>query len=240
VSDKDEIQIRLSGLCGKQLDVIVLDLDEKEGKLIFSEKEAKKGEVNQVLDKFEIGAKVKGIVTGVVDFGIFVNVEGVEGLIHISEISWDRVEDPSKIVKVGDEVTAVIIGIENDRFSLSMKRLTDDPWAEAAKGFKVGDVVEGEVTRITPFGAFVRIHDKIEALVHISELSEGHIKEPSEVVEVAKKYKFKILNIDKENHKIALSLKALTKESAESKEEKPETAAETDEKPKKKAAKSDK
>jgi small subunit ribosomal protein S1 len=232
--------IRLSGLIGKPLEVIILDADEKEGKLIFSEKEAKKGEVNQVLDKFEIGATVKGVVTGVVDFGIFVNVEGVEGLIHISEISWDRVEDPSKVVKVGDEVEAMIIGIENDRFSLSMKRLTDDPWAEAAKGFKVGDVVEGEVTRITPFGAFVRIHDKIEALVHISELSEGHIKEPSEVVELAKKYKFKILNIDKENHKIALSLKALAEKKDDKKEEKTEEAASEKEEKPKKSSKSDK
>jgi small subunit ribosomal protein S1 len=240
VADKDEIQIRLSGLIGKSLEVIILDADEKEGKLIFSEKEAKKGEVNEVLDKFEIGTTVKGVVTGVVDFGIFVNVEGVEGLIHISEISWERVEDPSKVVKVGDEVEAMIIGIENDRFSLSMKRLTDDPWAEAAKGFKVGDVVEGEVTRITPFGAFVRIHDKIEALVHISELSEGHIKEPSEVVELAKKYKFKILNIDKENHKIALSLKALAEKKDDKKEEKTEEAASEKEEKPKKSSKSDK
>jgi small subunit ribosomal protein S1 len=232
VSDKDEIQIRLSGLIGKPMDVVVLDADEKEGKLIFSEKEARKGEVSQVIDRFEIGHKVKGVVTGVVDFGIFVNVEGVEGLIHISEISWDRVEDPSKIVKVGDAIEAVIIGIENDRFSLSLKRLTEDPWAKAAKEFKVGDIVEGEVTRVTPYGSFVRIHDKIEALVHISELAEGHIKDPNEIVEVAKRYKFQILSIDVENHKIALSLKAVKEKKAkrdtatEKKEEKAEEKAE--------------
>lgn len=224
VTDKDEIQIRLSALIGKPMDVVVLDANEKEGKLIFSEKEAKKGEVAGVIDKFEIGNKVKGVVTGVVDFGIFVNVEGVEGLIHISEISWERVEDPSKVVKIGDQVEAKVIGIENDRFSLSLKRLTDDPWAEAAKTFKIGDVVEGEVTRVTPFGAFVRIHDKIEALVHISELAEGHIKDPNEVVAVAKKYKFQILSIDLDNHKIALSLKAVA-------ENKPKKAAKSEEKP---------
>ncbi len=207
VTDKDEIQARLSELVGKPMNVIVLDADERENKLIFSEKAANKGEISKVLDKFSIGDKVSGRVTGVVDFGVFVNVDGVEGLVHISEISWERISDPNKIYKVGDKVDAEIIGIENDRFSLSIKRLTDDPWAEAAKGFKVGDKVEGEVTRITPFGAFVRIHDNIEALVHISELGDGHVATPSDVVEVAKRYTFTILNIDKATHKIALSLK---------------------------------
>lgn len=209
VSDKDEIQSRLNELTSSFLNVIVLDIDERENKLIFSEKAAHKTEINEVLDKFAIGDIVEGRVTGVVNFGVFVNVNGVEGLVHISEISWNRVEDPSKIIKVGDEVKTKIIGIENDRFSLSMKRLTDDPWAQAAESFKVGDIIEGEVTRVTPFGAFVRIHERIEALVHISELAEGHIANPNEVVEVAKKYKFLILSIDKENHKIALSLKAV-------------------------------
>lgn len=207
VSDKDEIQTRLSELIGKPMNVVVLDADERENKLIFSEKAAHKNEINRVLDKFAIGDKVSGKVTGVVDFGIFVNVDGVEGLVHISEISWDRIADPSKIYKVGDAVDAEIIGIENDRFSLSVKRLTDDPWAEAAKSFKVGEKIEGEVTRVTQFGAFVRIHDNIEALVHISELSENHVASPSEVVAVAKRYKFVILSIDKATHKIALSLK---------------------------------
>jgi small subunit ribosomal protein S1 len=209
VSDKDEIQIRLTSLINKPMEVIVLDADEKENKLIFSEKEAKKGEMSEVVNKFAIGDKIKGIITGIVDFGVFVNVEGVEGLVHISEIAWDRVEDPAKVVKIGDEVEALIIGIENDRFSLSLKRLTEDPWAKTARQFKIGEIVEGEITRITPFGAFARLHETIEALVHISELAEGHIKDPGEVVEVAKKYKFMILNIDTENHKIALSLKAV-------------------------------
>jgi len=220
VTDKDEIQIRLSSLIGKPMPVVVLDVDEKENKLIFSEKEAKKSEMSEVINRFAIGDRVKGRVTGIVDFGIFVNVDGVEGLVHISEIAWDRVEDPSKFVKIGDEVEAQIIGIENDRFSLSLKRLKEDPWAETAKQFTIGEVVEGEVTRITPFGAFVRIHDNIEALVHISELSDGHIKDPNEVVETAKKYSFAILSIDKDNHKIALSLKT-AKATKEPKEKKP-------------------
>ncbi len=224
VSDKDEIQARLSELIGKPMDVIVLDADERENKLIFSEKAAHKGEINAVLGKYAIGDKVSGKVTGVVDYGIFVNVDGVEGLVHISEISWERIEDPSKIFKVGDVTNAEIIGMENDRFSLSVKRLTEDPWAEAAKNFTVGDIIEGEVTRVTPFGAFVRIHDNIEALVHISELSENHVANPGEVVEVAKKYKFTILSIDKGTHKIALSLKKAAGEAKPKTETKKEAA----------------
>lgn len=229
VADKDEIQARLYELVGKPMNVVVLDADERENKLIFSEKAANRGEITKVLDKFAIGDKVSGKVTGVVDFGVFVNVDGVEGLVHISEISWERISDPGKFYKVGDKVNAEIIGIENDRFSLSIKRLTDDPWAEAARGFSVGDVVEGEVTRITPFGAFVRIHDNIEALVHISELGDGHVATPSDVVETAKKYKFTILNIDKNTHKIALSLKSGKTLKSEDKSSKKITKTTTDE-----------
>lgn len=207
VSDKDEILNRLNELVGKELEVIVLDADQKEGKLIFSEKEARKGEVEEAIDKYDIGQKVKGKVTGVVDFGIFMNVDGIEGLIHISEISWDRVEDPKKFAKVGDELTVSIIGKEQDKISLSLKRLKEDPWSKEVGEIKVGDEIEGEVTRITPFGAFVRISKSVEALVHISELSEDHIANPSEVVEVGKKYKFKVVSVDIDNHKLALSLK---------------------------------
>jgi len=234
VSDKDEIQMRLGSLIGKPIEVIVLDANEKENKLIFSEKEAKKNEMSEVINKFAIGDRVKGTVTGIVDFGVFINVNGVEGLVHISEIAWDKVEDPTKVTKMGEELEALIIGIEKDRFSLSLKRLTEDPWAKTASQFKVGEIIEGEITRITPFGAFARIHDNIEALVHISELSEKHIKEPGEVVEVAKKYKFIILNIDQQNHKIALSLKSVktakdepkTEEKAEKKIAKKDTKSE--------------
>lgn len=211
VSDKDEILNRLSNLVGQTLNVIVLDVDKKEGKLIFSEKEAKKDQISEVIGKLEVGQKVKGKVTGVVDFGIFMNIDGIEGLVHISEISWDRVEDPAKFAKVGDEIEVMIIGKEQDKVSLSLKRLTEDPWAKEVSHIKVGDEIEGEVTRITPFGAFVKVSKSVEALVHISELSEDHIANPSEVVEVGKKYTFKVISVDIDNHKLALSLKELKK-----------------------------
>ena len=116
--------------------------------------------------KLKVGDEVEGIVTGVIDFGAFVNVDGIEGLIHISEISWERVDNPRNYVKVGETVKAKIIAIDKDRLSLSLKQMSEDPWLEQVKAFKKGDIVEGKVTRITPFGAFVQLSPSVEALVH--------------------------------------------------------------------------
>lgn len=220
VSDKDEILNRLMNLTSQDLEVIILDVDKREGKLIFSEKEAHKDELSSAIGKLDVGQKVKGKVTGVVDFGIFMNIEGIEGLVHISEISWDRVEDPSKFAKIGDDLSVVVIGKEHDKVSLSLKRLSSDPWAKEVSHIKVNDEIEGEVTRITPFGAFVKITKSVEALVHISELSEEHIANPSEVVTVGEKYHFKVISVDIDNHKLALSLKDMGKRKAEMKVEK--------------------
>lgn len=222
VSDKDEILSRLSDLVGKTLDVVVLDVDKKEGKLIFSEKAASRERTEELLSKFTVGEKIKGRVTGVVDFGIFLNVQGVEGLVHISEISWERVDNPSDFVKIGDEIEVMIIGIEEDKISLSIKRLSKDPWLDKVKDIKIGDIVTGEVSRITPFGAFVKLSNLVEALVHISELSEEHVSSPADVVQEGKKYSFKIISIDPDSHKLALSLKNLSaKTETEAKETKP-------------------
>lgn len=228
VSDKDEILLRLNELIGQALDVVVLDVDKVESKLIFSEKAAMKDKTEELLGKFTINDKVKGKVTGVVDFGIFLNVQGVEGLVHISEISWDRVDNPSDFVKVGDEIEVQIIGIENEKISLSMKRLKEDPWVKKVKDVKVGDKIKGEVSRITPFGAFVKIPEGIEALVHISELSDKHIASPDEVVEEGKKYDFRVISLDIDNHKLALSLKEA--KATAKKETKVEVKAEKEEK----------
>jgi small subunit ribosomal protein S1 len=150
---------------------------------------------------------VEGVVTGVIDFGAFVNVDGIEGLIHISEISWERVDNPRNYVKVGETVKAKIIAIDKDRLSLSLKQMTEDPWLEQVKAFKKGDVVEGKVTRITPFGAFVQISPSVEALVHVSEMSDDEAVDPEKLFHLNEKKQFKMLDIDTENRKIALSLK---------------------------------
>jgi small subunit ribosomal protein S1 len=208
-ADKDEILHRLQGLVGKELRVKIIDVGRRDNKLIFSEKAAYEEARSEVVSKFKVGDVVEGRVTGVVDFGVFINFDGIEGLIHISEISWDRVESPGQFVSVGDSVKAKIISIEGDKISLSFKRLQPDPWIEAAAKFKVGTKVKGTVTRLTPFGAFVRVDTNIEALVHISELSRRHVEDPGEILSAGEEREFMITSIDPEGHKLALSLKAL-------------------------------
>jgi small subunit ribosomal protein S1 len=205
-SDKDEILQRLNALIGQSLKVRILDSDRKANKLIFSEKEAVKDGLAERFEKLAIGDAVTGVVTGVVDFGVFVNVEGIEGLVHISEISWERVNNPSDYVKVGETINAKIISIDKDRLSLSIKQLTQDPWLDEVEQFKPGTEVEGTVTRITPFGAFVQISPAVEALVHVSELGEGDNVDPEKVFTLNERKSFVVLDVDKDSRKISLSL----------------------------------
>ena len=186
--------------------VRILDADKKANKLIFSEKEAVKDGLAERFAELKVGDVVKGVVTGVVDFGVFVNVDGIEGLIHISEISWERVSNPADYVKVSDIVEAKIIAIDKDRLSLSMKQLQEDPWVAEVEKFKKGDVVEGTITRITPFGAFVQISPAVEALVHVSEMGKGDDTDPEKLFTLNEVKNFKVLDIDKEGRKISLSL----------------------------------
>jgi small subunit ribosomal protein S1 len=205
-SDKDEILQRLNALIGKTLKVRILDSDRKANKLIFSEKEAVKDGLAKRFESLKIGDTVSGVVTGVVDYGAFVNVDGIEGLVHISEISWERVSNPSDYVKVGETIEAKIISIDKDRLSLSIKQLTQDPWLDEVAKFNKGDTVEGTVTRITPFGAFVQISPAVEALVHISELGGGDNADPEKVFMLNERKSFVILDIEKDSRKISLSL----------------------------------
>ena len=205
-ADKDEILQRLNSLVGKPIKVRILDAIKKENKLIFSEKEAIKDGLAERFANLKVGDIVHGVVTGVVDFGVFVNVDGIEGLVHISEISWERVNNPSDYVKVGDEIDAKIIAIDKERLSLSMKQLIEDPWLSEVDKLKKGAKVEGTVTRITPFGAFVQISPAVEALVHVSELGEGSDVDPEKVFTLNERKSFTVLDIDKEGRKISLSI----------------------------------
>lgn len=205
-SDKDEILARLNALIGKKIKARVIDVDRKANKLIFSEKEAIKDSLAETFEKMSIGDTVEGQVTGVVDFGVFVTVDGIEGLVHISEISWERVIDPNDYVKVGDMIKAKIIDIDKDRLNLSIKQLTEDPWMSEVENFKKGDEVEGMVTRITPFGAFIQLSPAVEALVHVSELGKGDNANPENLFKLNEKKQFRILEVDKENRKISLCL----------------------------------
>jgi len=207
-ADKDEILQKLNALVGQSIRVRVLDVSRKDNKLIFSEKEAVKDDMQARFAELKVGDVVEGVVTGVIDFGAFVNVDGIEGLVHISEISWERVEDPRDYVKVGDKLQAKIIAIDKDRLSLSLKQMTEDPWLKEVKAFKKGDIVEGKITRITPFGAFVQLSSSVEALVHVSEMSDDEAVDPEQIFKLNEKKQFKVIDIDTEARKIALSLKS--------------------------------
>lgn len=210
-ADKDEILQKLNALVNKPLRVRILDVSRKDNKLIFSEKEAIKDDMQARFAELKVGDVIEGVVTGVIDFGAFVNVDGIEGLVHISEISWERVEDPRDYIKTGQTIKAKIIAIDKDRLSLSIKQMTEDPWLKEVKAFKKGEIVEGKVTRITPFGAFVQLSPSVEALVHVSEMSNDEGADPEKIFQLNEKKQFKVIDIDTDARKIALSLKDAAK-----------------------------
>lgn len=207
---KTKILERLQELIGKTLKVEILDAVEEEEKLIVSEKETVKEEQEKIVSKYKVGDIVKGKISGVVSFGAFVEFDdGLEGLIHISEIAWKRIDDPNEYLKVGDIVTAKIIDINDSKISLSMKQLDKDPWKNVEEKYKIGQKVKGKILKTNPFGAFVELDKEIHGLAHISELSKGIVRDINEVVEIGKTYDFKIVSIDAKNHRLGLSIKAL-------------------------------
>ena len=225
--DKNKILEILKSYIGKNFQVQIITADPKEEKLIVSEKAVVEPELEAKLSKLKIGDVVEGTITGVVDFGAFVKFntdETLEGLVHISELAWQRIDDPKDIVKVGDQVKAQVISIEDARISLSLKRLMPDPWQDAIKKYKVGDKVMGKVIKLLPFGAFVELDREIQGLVHVGELAEPAPKEVGEVLKEGETREFKIINIEPEEHRLGLSIKALTQNSV--KEIKPEAKAE--------------
>lgn len=230
-ADANLILQKLKKLVGVALTVKIINLDKANGKLILSERAAFRQERETALEKIKIGSKVKGKISGVVKFGIFVAFEGLEGLVHISEIAWGHVKDPSDYGKVGDQVDVQIIGIEGDKISLSMKRLVADPWADAAKTFKVGSIVKGEITRLAQFGAFMKLTDDINGLIHLSEIVHPDGKEvadPSEVLTVGGSVEAKVIDINLDEHRIGLSIKAIVAPDApSSKKEETESKKET-------------
>jgi len=209
--DREEIYNRLKKLVGLTFNVKILSFEQGSGKLIFSEKAAGDTLQQEKIKKINIGDKFKAEITGIVNFGLFVKIkipettEDIEGLAHISEVSWDRVEDLNNLFKLGQIVDVQVISIENNRISLSIKRLLPDPWLKAASSYIIGQIVEGKIAKITPFGAFVKVNG-LDGLVHISELGDK-ISDPNEVIKDGEKYKFKIVAIEPELHKLSLSLK---------------------------------
>lgn len=215
--DKNRILDRLKSYIGQSFDVKIIDVTETEEKLIVSEKAGWEEKQQDVIASYKVGDVVEGKVTAVTDFGVFVEFgdDKLEGLVHISELAWQRIENPTDLVKVGDVIKAEVINVEGSKIFLSMKKLKNDPWTEIDKKYKVGDVVKGTVLKINPFGLFVELDPEIHGLSHISELSHKQVNDASEVARIGEVLNFKILSIDPKNHRLGLSIKALTQKPAE-------------------------
>ncbi len=214
-SSQERVRL-LRELVGERIHVKVLDADRRRGHLILSQREAEKQleerRRRELLERLEEGQIVRGVVTNVTDFGAFVDLGGVDGLIHISELSWNRVSHPSEIVQVGSEVEVYVLRVDHERqrVGLSLKRLQPEPWSQIAEKYKVGDEVDVTITKVVDFGAFARLEgEEIEGLIHISELAHGHVNKPSDVVSEGQKLRVRIIRIEPERKRIGLSLKAL-------------------------------
>lgn len=203
----------LNEFVGRTLEVKVIELDKEKKKVVLSRKEIEKEEVEakkgKTWESIKKGEKRKGVVTRLAKFGAFVDLGGIDGLIHINDLSWKRVMDPAEVVSVGDEVEVYVIDFDKakQRISLGLKEVAANPWNKVSDKFKVGDVVEGTVVKLMDFGAFVEIEAGVEGLVHISEISEERILKPSDVLKAGDKVKVKILEIHKDTKKISLSIK---------------------------------
>lgn len=213
--DKNKILQELNKFLNKELSVRVLDADQSQQKLIVSEKAVGEEKVRQALSQYQVGDLVDGVISGVVDFGAFVRFplkgteeqekpEMIEGLIHISEIDWQLIDDPRQLLHAGQKVTAKIIGIERDRLSLSLKALKKDPWQDIAAKYVKDQIVEATITKINPFGAFAQLDKDIHGLVHVSDF--GSQDSMNQSLQIGQKYQLKIISIEPPVHKMALSL----------------------------------
>jgi len=231
--ETSQILKELQKFIGQEMEVKIFDLDPKQEKLILSERAKENEKIKKVLKNYKIGDVVEGEIAGITDFGAFIKFlpsaqdagdkgpesEGtrpeqfgleltaerfIEGLIHISELDWQLIEDPAEVVKVGEKIKAKIISITDDRVSLSLKALKKDPWEDIEEKYKKGDIAEGKVTKFNPFGAFVQITPKIQGLCHISEF--GTKSKMEEKLKINEKYNFQILSIDPKKHRMSLKL----------------------------------
>jgi len=219
------LQTKLAELIGETLKVKVMEIDKEKNKVILSEKSVySETDLNlrkQTLTGLKVGDVLKGIVTGITPFGLFVNAQGLEGLVHLSEISWDKVTNPGDFYKINQEIDVQVIGLQDNgkRVAYSIKRLKDDPWKSIVNKYKIGQIVEGEVKSIADYGAFVKVEDGLNGLIHISELSNKLVKDPEQVVKVGDNVKVMIISISHEDRHLGLSLKRIKAKTEGSSEE---------------------
>ena len=204
----------LTAYMGTRIEARVIEMDRNRNNVVLSRRvvleEARKAERSEILSKLQSGMRLKGTVSSIVDFGSFVDLGGIDGLIHISELSWNHVNHPSEVVKVGQEVEVQVLDVDlnRERISLGLKQTTEDPWRTLVKKYPVGAIVEGQVTKLVTFGAFVDLGDGIEGLVHISEMAKQHVDAPAQVCSVGDTVQVKVMEIDLDRRRISLSMKA--------------------------------
>ena len=208
-----EIAEKLQPYVGRKLRLKILEVNRKANRLILSEKvalyEERREKRDELFSSLKVGQQVKGSVRSIAPFGVFVDLGGIDGLVHKSELSWNKVNNPKSGYHVGEEVEAEVIDInhERGRISLSIRRLQPDPWSSTVADLKQGDIIEGTVTKIVNFGAFVRVREGLEGLIHISELSHQRVAHPGDVVHEGQRLKLKVISLDSERHRLGLSLK---------------------------------
>ena len=212
-SNAQQPEERWARLVGTEIHVKVIELNRKRKRLILSERAAlrvvREAQKAELLENLRPGEVRRGVVSSLADFGAFVNLGGADGLVHLSELSWNRTAKPSEVLDVGQEVDVYVLNVDRERkrIALSLKRLEPEPWATAESRYYVGQLVEGTITRLANFGAFALVNDELEGLIHISELSSGRINHPQEVVQEGEKHVMRIIRIDPKRRRMGLSLK---------------------------------
>jgi small subunit ribosomal protein S1 len=214
-SGEDEIRTeQLSEFVGRDLNLKVIEHDVERGRLVFSERAALAGpgRRTQLLESLEAGECVRGKVTNITRFGVFVDLGGVEGLIHVSELSWGRVRHPTDVVACGEDLEVQVLSVDREqgRVALSLKELLPDPWTDVDQKYDVGQVVQGTVTNVVKFGAFVGIEEGLEGLIHVSELGDGNLLHPRNVVEEGEHVRVRIIHIDAAERRLGLSLRQIS------------------------------
>jgi small subunit ribosomal protein S1 len=205
--DKSRILEKLKSFINQDIDVSVITINEEDNKVIFSEKDVWNKRQKPALDKYEVGAKIDGKITAITNFGIFVSFgEGIEGLIHISELAWQRIDSPNEMYKVGDDIKAEIISIDGAKVFLSAKKLMKDPWLEASAKYQAGQIVEGTILKVNPFGLFVKLDEEIHGLAHISQLNLEPKEKINELFKANEVKNFEIVSISPSEHRLGLKL----------------------------------
>lgn len=215
----DTYEKDLSKYADQEIEFVITEFNPRRRRIIGNRKQlllAEKAEKQkELMEKIHVGDTVEGTVKNVTDFGAFIDLGGADGLLHISEMSWGRVENPKKVFKVGDKVKALIKDINGEKIALSLKFPESNPWANAAEKYAVGNVVEGKVARMTDFGAFVELEPGVDALLHVSQISREHVDKPSDVLSVGQVITAKVVDFNEADRKISLSMKALENQEAE-------------------------